>query len=282
MWHLTKDVEAYAARAWDLLAADPEASTVGLTIIESVRAGRTYGEITPTYGWLELGDGSVAGAVAITPPWPLLLSVVPEHSLDELASTLRAGGVPVDEVHGTTATTALFASAWTAGTSLRAEDVSWQRLYRLGELIVPSMTPGTAWVAGEADFELVLDWYGAFSMETGAHSEDHTQAVRMLIEDGTLSLWEDCGEVVSMAGRRKAVAGVARVGPVYTPDAKRSHGYGAAVTAACSQAAIDDGATSVVLFTDLANPISNSIYQAIGYLPVSDRLVVRFVSYEGA
>jgi predicted GNAT family acetyltransferase len=32
----------------------------------------------------------------------------------------------------------------------------------------------------------------------------------------------------------------------------------------------------VVLFTDLANPVSNSIYQRIGFEPVSDWLRIDF------
>jgi predicted GNAT family acetyltransferase len=32
------------------------------------------------------------------------------------------------------------------------------------------------------------------------------------------------------------------------------------------------------LFTDLANPVSNSIYQRIGYDAVSDYLVIRFAN----
>ena len=40
--------------------------------------------------------------------------------------------------------------------------------------------------------------------------------------------------------------------------------------AAVSQAALDDGRRNVFLFTDLANPTSNHIYQAIGYEPVRD------------
>jgi predicted GNAT family acetyltransferase len=38
----------------------------------------------------------------------------------------------------------------------------------------------------------------------------------------------------------------------------------------------DDGATAVVLFTDLANPTSNSWYQRLGYRPVEDRVSVEF------
>ena len=64
--------------------------------------------------------------------------------------------------------------------------------------------------------------------------------------------------------------GMVRVGPVYTPPEHRRRGYGAAVTAAASQHALDAGAVQVVLFTDLANPTSNSVYQRIGYRPGDD------------
>jgi hypothetical protein len=41
-----------------------------------------------------------------------------------------------------------------------------------------------------------------------------------------------------------------------------------------SQQALDAGTEEVVLFTDLANPVSNSIYQRLGYRPVEDRVVL--------
>lgn len=43
-------------------------------------------------------------------------------------------------------------------------------------------------------------------------------------------------------------------------------------------AALDAGATDVVLFTDLANPSSNALYQRLGYRPVQDRIVLSFAS----
>jgi predicted GNAT family acetyltransferase len=61
-----------------------------------------------------------------------------------------------------------------------------------------------------------------------------------------------------------------RVGPVYTPPSDRGHGFASAVTAAASQAQLDQGRRFVFLFTDLTNPTSNKIYQAIGYEPVID------------
>jgi predicted GNAT family acetyltransferase len=44
--------------------------------------------------------------------------------------------------------------------------------------------------------------------------------------------------------------------------------------AALSQAILDSGADFCVLFTDLANPTSNHIYQEVGYRPLCD-----FVEY---
>ena len=61
-----------------------------------------------------------------------------------------------------------------------------------------------------------------------------------------------------------------RIGPVYTPPSERGHGYASALVAAASQAQLDEGLAFCFLFTDLANPTSNHIYQAIGYEPVTD------------
>jgi predicted GNAT family acetyltransferase len=81
-----------------------------------------------------------------------------------------------------------------------------------------------------------------------------------------------------MAGTQRSVAGVVRLGPVYTPPAERRRGFGGAVTAAVSQAALVAGATDVVLFTDLANPTSNALYQRLGYRPVEDRVLLELTA----
>ena len=60
------------------------------------------------------------------------------------------------------------------------------------------------------------------------------------------------------------------------PDSVRGHGYGSAVTAAAARQAWLGGAHDVVLFADLANPISNAIYQRIGFEPVCDSLRIDF------
>jgi predicted GNAT family acetyltransferase len=74
-------------------------------------------------------------------------------------------------------------------------------------------------------------------------------------------------------GRTRISAGMIRLGPVFTPVERRSQGYGGAVTAAVSAAA-QQLADEVLLFTDLTNPVSNAIYQRLGYRPVHDRWVI--------
>ncbi len=89
---------------------------------------------------------------------------------------------------------------------------------------------------------------------------------------------------VPLGGRRPRVAGGgrradahgARVGPVYTPPERRGRGYASNLVAAVSQAQLEAGCRSVFLFTDLANPTSNHIYQAIGYEAVRDVADWRF------
>ena len=68
-----------------------------------------------------------------------------------------------------------------------------------------------------------------------------------------------------------------RVGPVYTPPQRRGRGYASALTAAVSAALLHDGRRFCFLFTNLANPTSNAIYQAIGYRPVADVAQIELV-----
>ena len=61
-----------------------------------------------------------------------------------------------------------------------------------------------------------------------------------------------------------------RISWVYTPNKFRGRGYASAAVAELSQKMLDEGRDFCFLYTDLANPTSNSIYQKIGYKPVSD------------
>jgi predicted GNAT family acetyltransferase len=279
-WTLTDDLEAYAGRVWDVLGAAPAEHTVALTVIESLRNGIRWSDVPPVLGWYEDGGGAVQGAVSLTLPFELLLTLVPDETTGELVDALRSYGADLPGVNGEDDVVERFAAAWTAGTPLRTVTTWRQRLYRLGTLRPPSPAPeGRARRAREADIALAVGWYRDFQDDTGTSGGELEMMVRERIRGGRLWLWEDgSGTPVSLAGRTAAAAGVSRVAPVYTPAEARRRGYGAAVTAACTADALTTDASEVVLFTDLANPTSNAIYQGIGFEPLSDRHVVRFVA----
>jgi len=81
---------------------------------------------------------------------------------------------------------------------------------------------------------------------------------------------------VSIAGYGGPTPNGIRIGPVYTPPDLRGRGYASALTARLTQTLLDGGRRFCFLFTDLANPTSNSVYQRIGYRPVTDVDLWRF------
>jgi predicted GNAT family acetyltransferase len=276
-WRLTSEVEEYAERTWDLLTASPAEHTIPLTVLETVRAGRRWSDEPMLFGWFEDG-AEVRGAVFRTPPFELLLAVVPEEATTELVAALRAAGASVPGAHGDVMSVERFAEAWTAATGEHATTTIALDLYELGTLRHPEPPPtGRGRAADDADREVAVRWYTAFQEETPTPSTDVLPLVGERMDDRRLWLWEgETGVPVSLAARTRAVAGVARIAPVYTPPEHRRHGYATAVTAACTADALAGDAERVVLFTDLADPSANAIYQRIGFRPVGGRRVVQF------
>lgn len=126
--------------------------------------------------------------------------------------------------------------------------------------------------AAEPDRALLVEWMEAFYLEAGivAAGQGATMVEAGLARGG-LHIWEDDGPA-SFVGVNPAVGGIARVGPVYTPPARRGRGYASSAVAAVSRRALDCGASRCMLLTDLANPTSNRIYASLGYR--------RFASFE--
>jgi predicted GNAT family acetyltransferase len=146
--------------------------------------------------------------------------------------------------------------------------------------VAPTGVPGALRLATEADRGLLRAWVAAFLVEAFGRS-DPEQAVVLVdrsFRAGTRTwyLWEDDGPVSVAAAGGPTPNGI-RIGPVYTPPEHRRRGYASALTAATSQAELVKGRRFIFLFTDLSNPTSNMIYQAIGYEPVIDVDQIAFV-----
>lgn len=277
-WQLTDSLDEFDRAAGGHLRADPVRQTVPLSVLASLRhSGESaFGDDPPVFGWHCQPDGTVDGAVVQTPPFPMLLATLPAGSVPDLLALLAARRSLPTAVTLASQTEATFLAAWSAATGGTGAARMRSRLYRLGELAPPDpVPPGADRRAGEVDRDLLIQWHEAFHEEAqGAAPEDAARLVADRLSHGGLYLWEADGEPVAMAGLTRVVAGAARVAGVYTPPRRRRRGYGGAVTTAATKAALAGGATDVVLFTDLANPTSNALYQRLGFRPVEDRVLV--------
>jgi RimJ/RimL family protein N-acetyltransferase len=148
-----------------------------------------------------------------------------------------------------------------------------------------TMVPGTSGMSADALDVLVPaspgwmrgSWWRigrGFGRDTGTSDRHDLSTARRHLEARRLYVWDLDGRPVSMVTRTIAVAGTARISFVYTPPEHRCRGYAGACTAAVSQRCFDTDASSCVLYTQLSNPTSNSVYQRIGYEPVME--VLRF------
>jgi predicted GNAT family acetyltransferase len=265
------DPSLFARQADDFMRGDPfTTSVIGVRALEVPAGLRPLG---PDDLWVEIQDhGRVVGVAMHTPPFHCFVSRMPVEAATCLAQAVFDSGRVVTGVNGEKTAASAFASRWTElSGQLSTVEVSL-RLYRLGRLCPPSAVPGAARSARHDDLEMVTEWLRAFHAEAAPNhpAEDLADRARRRIDARQLTVWVHDEEPVSIAGCSAPVMGVARVGPVYTPPGHRRHGYGTAVTAYASGAALDKGAAHVVLYTDLSNPTSNSVYQSIGYVKDHD------------
>jgi predicted GNAT family acetyltransferase len=274
----------FLAAAEGFLAREEAANNViyGLTRAMAADAAR----VPPQLYLATVHRGSeLLVAAEMTPPWRLLISAAP-HILSQedfapLIQDLRAGDWQVTGVTAPDAVAAQFAEAWAHATGETYTADVHMRLFELRSVTWPSLPSGRLRAATVADLPLVFQWYCDFRNE--AHPSDPMpteEGVRRSIDGGGVFLWED-GAPVALVVRGRTLPHGASVGPVYTPKEQRGRGYASAAVAALSQAILDGGAEFCVLFTDLANPTSNHIYQAVGYRPLCDFTEYNFTAAQG-
>lgn len=220
-WQLTRDLDAFLARAGDFLRAGPVRHTVPLTVTDALRRRGMdgYGDEPPLFGVLER-DGAVRGTFFRTPPYRLNLTAVDERDADALAALLADVDTALTGAMAEPDTAGAFAEAWRRRTGATAVRVRSERLYRLVDLTAPGPVPaGRARVASGADRELLARWYRDFADAIGGSAQrDGGAWADDRISHGGVSLWEaPDGTPLAMAGATPPVAGQVRVGPVYTP-----------------------------------------------------------------
>lgn len=230
---------------------------------------------TPQY-WATVEDrDEVVGCAFRTPPLLLSVTRMPPEATSLLCADLRQFYGELPGVGGPRDTAEHFADAWTteAGTTWSAR--TRMLIHELTGVEFPENPPnGELRQVRDAQFALIRSWTTMFVYDTGILEQPLDYAQR-LVASKNLFIWEDNGPRCMVAAARETPNGAA-VNAVYTPPEHRERGYASAAVAALSQNLLNRGKKFCCLYTDAANPTSNSIYQKVGYRPIREDVDIGF------
>ena len=273
-----QSVGAYAAAARPLLLEDEARHNLMLGIMSTLEA---QPDLYPTvHFWLVRdGSGDVVGAAQHTPPYNITVArPAREGVIDVLA-------VAAPEVPGIVAAVPEvdeFTERWCAAHGGRPRVEVEQGVFALEAVTELPRANGAMRRADAGDHDLLERWMHAFSDEAVPHERHGDEAIRRMIDQrlrdelGGFFIWSDRGEPVSFAGAGGRTPNGIRIGPVYTPPELRGHGYATSLVAELSQLLLDRGRRFCFLYTNLANPTANAIYERIGYVRVCTSRQVSF------
>jgi predicted GNAT family acetyltransferase len=268
----------FRAAAGRLLEADEARHTVMLGVIGSLE--HTPQRYDEHHLWVWEEDGVARAAATWTPPFHVLVAR-PETAgaLQELAGVVHRDRPDVPGVNGALPEAAQFAEAWARLSGCRPREQMRLCLHRLDRLAELEPAPGRMRAARRDERDQLVAWMVAFSEEAGLQggAADLERGIDARLGAGLgLVVWDVEGAAVSLAGSTVTSPGCARVGPVYTPPDLRGHGYATSLVSDLTRALGAAGNHTLVLFTDLANPTSNSIYRRIGYQPIGEAVQLDF------
>jgi hypothetical protein len=256
--------------AGEFLAADPVPHNLILTLLNARVA---YPE--PGRYWLVRENSAVVGMAFQSPlDFFAILTTMGPGPISALVEAVVEAGVNLPGVNGEAGTAARFAGQWAERRGSAAFPVDGQRVYELRGSPQGTPAEGHLRQACLDDLDLLISWMHDFLVEIGEDTRGLAPMMKRRVEAGHFWVWENGGPV-SMAATSEQVEGVVRVQAVYTPPERRNRGHAGACVAGLSRR-MQDAGHRCILYTDLGNPTSNSVYRRIGYRAVREGLRYRF------
>jgi uncharacterized protein len=271
-WELESDLAAFDARVRPLLEARIENN-----VVATVLTGTIQGQFHASPPVLAVGvddDGGVAAAALRTAPWPMLCTELAPDDADALLDLWLERDPELPGINALVDTARAIGDTWAQRTGGSHHCRTAMAMHSLTEVSdPPAPGPGRLVAATAAERDLAVAWWDEFVAEThviDAGPESRAATVDFRIGEDLLFWWQDDGAPVSLVSLNPAVADVVRIGPVYTPPQARRRGYASSSVAAVSRHALNAGARTCMLYTDLANPTSNKIYADVGYRRIAE------------
>ena len=210
-----------------------------------------------------------------TLPWNLCLNAVPGEThapaaATELAKHLKQSGIVIHGLNARKDLCEAFLPAYGGTFHMR----TGMDVMVLEVLIEPPRAPGHVRKAVPAELGMLTEWGLAFQREAVHESpseKEIQEKFSQYVEKETVYLFEQPdGTAVSLAASNRALPHGAGISWVYTPPEHRGHGYAQCTVAEICREKLAEGKKYCTLFVDKANPISNKIYQKIGFQILED------------
>ncbi len=212
-------------------------------------------------------------SACMTPPYKLVLYSSLnncEAACDLLIKKLNRIGLHVPGIIGPNNTADAFKYEWEKVHHVNVNLSMAMRVYTLTKVEKVTRPNGHFRIANKTDAPIIQEWIDLFYEEVFTNNKNVIKNNALSsINEGNLFVWDDNG-LVAMVDRRRPTRNGYVIGLAYTPENQRNKGYATANVAEICQLVLDSGKKFCSLFTDLSNPISNSIYQKIGFKPVCD------------
>jgi len=292
-FNIYSDIKAFYQANYDILMRHEVQNLIPLGNIIMGNADKDRTEWRDPANWFmaTITDGADNGiklTAVMTPPFGITLYMTDNQTdsaaLDCLVDGLLAENIPVSGVMTEKSLAEDFAQAYTKATGMGQRINTSLRIYELLKVNPEIPIIGKMRLVEESDMHFLPYWREAMAYDffgTPIVIQSDAEVYRRLIDKRYIYILEDNGIPVTTAHAGRRMQNVSGIAGVYTPPYFRGKGYATSCVAQLSQLMLDKGFIRCALYTDLANPTSNSIYQKIGYTPICDSLDIKFETPQG-
>ena len=216
--------------------------------------------------------GSVILSAMCTPPFNVVIygtgNIIDEEAVALLAKELYNAGYILPGVTGEKIIAELFSENYT-----KLANKTSRIKVRLNPMILKELSrdidfaPGYLREITEGDLCYLPYWNKEWAIDCHQDVRDITgyaENIKNQTGKNMLYVWVD-KTPVSMAGSQAPMPNGTNIGMVYTPPHYRNKGYGTACVWHLSELLLNKGNKFVSLFADADYPVSNKVYQKIGF-----------------
>lgn len=280
------DVHEFYKDTYDVLMRDEAQNMILLGNIIIGNEGKDKTDWRDPANWLMATISDANGiclTALMTPPHNITLYST-DNKINHQAIKCLVDGLESYEIPGVTTEKGLanlFAKEYSTRKGVSFQTTMSQRIYELTAVNPDIKQVGVVRLLEEKDMYFFPYWLEAF-IAAGVYGNTQmsipqdASMYHYRLDTKKLYVLEIDGFAVSMAGFTREMETAIGVAFVYTPPYFRGKGYASSCVAKISQIALDKGFSKCVLYTDLLNPTSNSIYQKIGYKAICDSLMLKF------